>query len=113
MKYELFHHGPLAEFLLEKAISNTRVIGHAFFWALKACLVKPQLQDIYSAAKTAKEMKKEKHEKEKEEVRIKKRLGPYLHSQERFFLIQERFLMCCGQFKNDIFKQHLVNESCI
>ena len=27
--------------------------------------------------------------------------------------MQERFLMCCGQFKNDIFKQNLVNEACI
>ena len=40
-------------------------------------------------------------------------MGPYLHAQERFFLIQERFLLCCGQFKNDIFKQNLVNQSCI
>ena len=53
------------------------------------------------------------HEREKEEARVFKRLGPYLHSQERFFLILERFLMCCGQFKNDIFKQDLVNRSCI
>ena len=104
LKYELFHHSPLAEFLLEKALGNTRVVGHAFFWALKACLVRPDLQDIYNVAKTKKDMKKEKHEREKEEQRVLKRLGPYLHSQERFFLIQERFLMCCGQFKNDIFK---------
>ena len=43
LKYELFHHSPLAEFLLEKAIANTRVVGHAFFWALKACLARPEL----------------------------------------------------------------------
>ena len=67
LKYELFHHSPLAEFLLEKALANTRVVGHAFFWALKACLIRPQLQDIYNIAKTKAEMKKEKHEREKEE----------------------------------------------
>ena len=75
LKYELFHHSPLAEFLLEKALNNTRVVGHAFFWALKANLHKHQ---------------------------------PF--SRERFFLILERFLMCCGQFKNDFFKQNLVNN---
>lgn len=75
LKYELFHHSPLAEFLLEKALNNTRVVGHAFFWALKANLHKHQP-----------------------------------HSRERFFLILERFLMCCGQFKNDFFKQNLVNR---
>jgi phosphatidylinositol-4,5-bisphosphate 3-kinase/phosphatidylinositol-4-phosphate 3-kinase len=37
----LFHHSPLAEFLLEKAIANTRVVGHAFFWCLKANLNNP------------------------------------------------------------------------
>lgn len=74
LKYELFHHSPLAEFLLEKALHNTRVVGHAFFWSLKANLHKYQP-----------------------------------HSRERFFLILERFLMCCGQFKNDFFKQNLVN----
>jgi hypothetical protein len=41
LKYELFHHSPLAEFLLEKAITNTRVVGHAFFWCLKANLNNP------------------------------------------------------------------------
>ena len=59
LKYELFHHSPLAEFLLEKALKNTRVVGHAFYWALKANLHWP-------------------------------------HSRERFYLILERFLMCCG-----------------
>jgi hypothetical protein len=38
LKYELFHFSPLAEFLLEKALQNTRVIGHAFFWAVRANL---------------------------------------------------------------------------
>jgi len=79
IKYEVFHHSPLAEFLLEKALINTRVIGHAFFWSLKANLNNPN----------------------------------ELECQERFYLILERFLMCCGQFKNDLFKQNLVNESFI
>jgi hypothetical protein len=38
LKYELFHHSPLSEFLIEKALINKRVIGHAFFWSLKANL---------------------------------------------------------------------------
>ncbi|MFM7855296.1 MAG: hypothetical protein ACKO96_26060 [Flammeovirgaceae bacterium] len=38
LKYELFHSSPLAEFLLEKSLNNTRVVGHAFFWQLKANL---------------------------------------------------------------------------
>jgi hypothetical protein len=69
LKYELFHHSPLSEFLLEKAITNTRVIGHAFFWSLKANLSNPN----------------------------------ELACQERFFLITERFLMCVGQFTNDLY----------
>ena len=83
LKYELFHNSPLAEFLLEKALSNTRVVGHAFFWALKASLDRP----------------------EGELKRIEKRKGPFNQSVERFFLILERFLMCCGQFKNELLKQ--------
>ena len=67
----------MAEFLLEKALKNTRVIGHAFFWSLKANLNNPN----------------------------------ELECQERFYLILERFLMCCGQFKNDLFKQNLVNKT--
>ena len=101
LKYELFHHSPLAEFLLEKALSNTRVVGHAFYWALKASLARPEMEDIPMNAK----------EKAKERRRIDKRLGPFRQCEERFFLILERFLMCCGQFKNELFKQNLVNES--
>jgi hypothetical protein len=41
LKYELFHKSPLAEFLLEKALQNTRVVGHALFWSLKANLDNP------------------------------------------------------------------------
>ena len=41
LKYTLFHSSPLAEFLLEKALSNIEVIGHAFFWSLKANLDNP------------------------------------------------------------------------
>lgn len=76
LKYEVFHQSPLSEFLLEKALNNTRLIGHALFWNLKA-----NLSQAYS--------------------------------RERFYLILERFLMCCGQFKNELFKQNLVNESLI
>ena len=38
LKYELFHSSPLAEFLLEKSLNNTRVVGHALFWQLRANL---------------------------------------------------------------------------
>ena len=91
----MFHHSPLAEFLLERSIGNTRVVGHAFFWALKACLAMPKAK-YYSLGESAKAKKKEKKEKEKEDKRIAKRLGPYNYCQERFFLLLERFLMCCG-----------------
>ena len=111
MKYELFHHSPLAEFLLEKAVGNTRVVGHAFFWALKACLSRPKLPDSFDL--DGEDAKAERKEKDKEQKRINKRIPSYLYCQERFFLMQERFLMCCGQFKNDIFKQNLVNQACI
>lgn len=76
LKYELFHFSPLGEFLLERALENTRVVGHAFFWALKA--------NLHQA-----------------------------NCRERFYLILERFLMCCGQFKDDLFKQCLVDQSLI
>jgi hypothetical protein len=79
LKYELFHSSPLSEFLLEKALQNTRVVGHALFWCLKANIDNPN----------------------------------QLEAQERFFLILERFLMCCGRYKNDLFKQNLVNEQLI
>lgn len=76
LKYELFHQSPLAEFLLEKSLHNTRVVGHAFFWQLKANLEQSA-------------------------------------SRERFYLLLERFLMCCGQFKNELFKQNLVDKALI
>ena len=95
LKYELFHNSPLAEFLLEKALSNTRVVGHAFFWALKASLDRPEEE---TGLEKPKEIAKEKK-------RIEKRKGPFNQSVERFFLILERFLMCCGQFKNELLKQ--------
>ena len=34
-------------------------------------------------------------------------------SYERFFLILERFLMCCGQYKNELLKQHKVNSQLV
>ena len=79
LKYELFHHSPLAEFLIEKALQNKNVVGHPFFWSLKANLGNPN----------------------------------ELACQERFFLILERYLMCCGMYTNDLYKQNLVNESLI
>ncbi|CDW82376.1 phosphatidylinositol 3-and 4-kinase family protein [Stylonychia lemnae] len=74
LKAELFHQSYLSEMLLERAIRNTGVVGHAFFWALKSSL----------------------HEKS---------------SFERFYLILERFLMCCGRFKFTLYNQSLVNRA--
>lgn len=72
LKYEIHHKSPLSEFLLERSLQNTRVVGHAFFWSLRA--------------------------------------GLYEHrSYERFYLILERFLLCCGKFKNELFRQNAVN----
>lgn len=52
------------------------MVGHAFFWQLRANLYQPS-------------------------------------SRERFYLLLERFLMCCGQFKNELFKQCLVDKALI
>jgi phosphatidylinositol-4,5-bisphosphate 3-kinase len=38
LKYELFHDSVLSAFLIERAIKNTSVIGHSFYWSLKASL---------------------------------------------------------------------------
>jgi len=67
LKYEVHHKSALGEFLLERSLENTGVVGHAFFWSLRAGL----------------------HE---------------FRSYERFYLILERFLMCCGNYKNELFR---------
>ena len=74
IKYEPFHASPLSEFLLERAIKNTGVVGHALFWSLTASL----------------------HSKS---------------SFERLYLILERFLMCCGRFKFQLYIQTQVNRT--
>eukprot|EP00347_Sterkiella_histriomuscorum_P020724 403336721 len=74
LKSELYHQSYLSEFLLERAIRNTGVIGHTFFWTLKASL----------------------HDSK---------------SFERFYLIMERFLMCCGRFKFTLYNQNLMNKA--
>ena len=66
----------MSEFLLEKSLYNTRVVGHAFFWSLRAGL----------------------HE---------------FRSYERFYLMLERFLMCCGKYKNELYRQNTVNKALI
>ena len=72
LKYEIHHKSPLSEFLLERSLQNTRVVGHAFFWSLRAGLYE-------------------------------------FRSYERFYLILERFLLCCGKFKNELYRQNTVN----
>lgn len=76
IKYEIHHKSPLSEFLLERSLENTRVVGHAFFWSIKASL----------------------HE---------------FRSYERFYLILERFLMCCGKYKHELYRQDVVNQALI
>ena len=76
IKYEPHHKSPLSEFLLERSLENTRVVGHAFFWSIRASL----------------------HE---------------FRSYERFYLILERFLMCCGKYKHELFRQDTVNQALI
>jgi hypothetical protein len=76
LKYEQHHKSPLSEFLLERSLENPRVVGHAFFWSLRAGL----------------------HE---------------MRSYERFYLILERFLMCCGKYKYELFRQNTVNTALI
>ena len=36
LKYEIHHKSPLSEFLLERSLQNPRVVGHTFFWSLRA-----------------------------------------------------------------------------
>lgn len=74
LKYELYHISPLSEFLLERALKNTGVVGQSLYWSLKASL--------HSRA-----------------------------SHERLYLVLERFLMCCGRFKYQLYKQNEVNRS--
>lgn len=76
LKSELYHRSPLSEFLLERSIRNTGVVGHALFWTLKSSL----------------------HSK---------------LSYERLYLILERFLMCCGSFKNNLFIQTLASREMV
>jgi hypothetical protein len=52
------------------------VVGHAFFWSLRAGL----------------------HE---------------IRSYERFYLILERFLMCCGKYKEELFRQDTINAALV
>jgi hypothetical protein len=36
LKYEHYHDSPLARFLLQRAIKNRVMIGHALFWHLQS-----------------------------------------------------------------------------
>ena len=36
--YEEQHHSPLSEMLIERSLKNPYVVGHAFFWSLRAGL---------------------------------------------------------------------------
>lgn len=74
LKYELFHESVLSAFLIERAIKNTSVIGHAFYWSIKASM----------------------HSK---------------MSFERYYLILERFLMCCGSFKFRLYNETVVTRA--
>lgn len=47
LKYENYHFGPLACFLITRALLNRLVIGHSFFWALKLELENPQYRTRY------------------------------------------------------------------
>lgn len=74
MKYEVHHKSPLSEFLLERSLQNKRVVGHAFFWSIRAGLYE-------------------------------------IRSYERYYLVLERFLMCCGKFKFELYRQDTVNKA--
>jgi phosphatidylinositol-4,5-bisphosphate 3-kinase/phosphatidylinositol-4-phosphate 3-kinase len=48
LKYELHHESVLSAFLVERAIKNTSVIGHALFWSVKASLhSQPSFERLY------------------------------------------------------------------
>eukprot|EP00457_Paulinella_chromatophora_P000957 gb/GEZN01000959.1/.p1 GENE.gb/GEZN01000959.1/~~gb/GEZN01000959.1/.p1 ORF type:complete len:1100 (-),score=179.27 gb/GEZN01000959.1/:106-3405(-) len=47
LKFEPYHHSPLSRFLIERAIRNPYMVGHYFFWHLKAELHAPPFMERY------------------------------------------------------------------
>jgi hypothetical protein len=47
LKFETFHDSALARFLLRRALSNPVLIGHIFFWYLKAEMHVPVVQERF------------------------------------------------------------------
>eukprot|EP00708_Paratrimastix_pyriformis_P002409 GAFH01001155.1.p1 GENE.GAFH01001155.1~~GAFH01001155.1.p1 ORF type:complete len:549 (+),score=288.11 GAFH01001155.1:132-1649(+) len=47
LKYELYHDSALARFLVRRAWLNTHLLGHAFFWALRAELHVAYIRERY------------------------------------------------------------------
>eukprot|EP00004_Rigifila_ramosa_P017471 TRINITY_DN425_c0_g1_i10.p1 TRINITY_DN425_c0_g1~~TRINITY_DN425_c0_g1_i10.p1 ORF type:complete len:1044 (-),score=266.38 TRINITY_DN425_c0_g1_i10:39-3170(-) len=48
LKFEPYHHSPLARFLLCRALCNRVEIGHPFFWLLRADLHMPELSERFT-----------------------------------------------------------------
>lgn len=47
LKYEPYHYSALAHFLLQRALRNRRIVGHYFFWYLKAELHNRKISPRY------------------------------------------------------------------
>jgi len=48
LKFEAYHHSPLSRFLIERSLKNPLVVGHYFFWHLKAELHNPHWTERFS-----------------------------------------------------------------
>lgn len=68
LKYENRHNSDLCRFLLRRALSSPHLVGHQFFWCLKAEMHLPEVS-------------------------------------ERFGLILQEYLRCCGPHRLDLAKQ--------
>jgi phosphatidylinositol-4,5-bisphosphate 3-kinase catalytic subunit alpha/beta/delta len=47
LKYEPYHDSALARFLLQRSLCNRKLLGHEFFWHLKAELSVPAIGERY------------------------------------------------------------------
>eukprot|EP00808_Paulinella_micropora_P000718 g11522.t1 len=48
LKFEPYHHSPLSEFLISRALKNPHTVGHYFFWNLKAELHAPHFTERFA-----------------------------------------------------------------
>jgi hypothetical protein len=87
LKYEPYHQSALAHFLLQRALKN-RLIGHRFFWYLKAEIHQIEIRERYGLI-------------------IEAYVVPSLPSLY-YCNTLARYLHACGDFRRDIFRESKV-----